>query len=55
MPELRWLRGEASFPAPAAPVKDRGKSYRRQVWETIIVALAFGLGILMGHLMQGTH
>lgn len=53
------LRGvRAADPGTAAAdtgpaVRDRGKSYWRQVAETVWIAVAFGSGMALGALMAG--
>ena len=51
-----WLAREDAATAQArVGVKDRGKTYARQVWETVWVALAFGFGVIFGVVMSGGH
>jgi len=54
---LRFARARAEDTQPTATVgvKDRGKSYWRQVAETVWVAAAFCAGMWLGAMMGGVR
>lgn len=57
LPRLRLADAgtERAAPTPAIGVKDRGKSYWRQVAETVWVSAVFAAGMWLGAVMAGAH